>query len=102
MSDLTLLALLVWCVLLMTNKRKQAKANPSESNRTLTRGERMQVWIICVLQPLWAGFIFYYGWRRPLPVMAKQANRISWIAFGIELGVFILGLVLYLTLGKGA
>lgn len=100
MADLIILLLLVWCLWLTLSRRKKAKVYGADNSRSLTRSEKIQIWIICLMQPVWGGAILYYGWRKPLPVMAKEANRILFTAFGIELGLFIIGLTLYLWLAS--
>ncbi len=51
----------------------------------LTVKEKISMWILCLLNPLIAGAVFYYGWKKRLPVKAKQANGISLWAFLLEL-----------------
>ena len=50
--------------------------------------EKILVWVACLLNPVWNGPLFYYGMRKKLPARARQANRISWIAFLIFLLLF--------------
>lgn len=95
MSSLILLALIIWIIWLMLSRRKQAKLDPTSCNRALTRNEKIQIWIQCLFQPIWGGAILYYGWRTPLPTMAKEANRISFIAFGIEIILVVIGIVVF-------
>lgn len=69
----------------------KSKLSPGQiSSDPLTIGEKILIWVFCVLNPFLAGAILYYGWKNRLPVKAKAANRISWISFGI---FFILGLI---------
>ena len=49
------------------------------------------VWIICFFNPVWGGAIFYYGWKKRMPVMAKQANNASLLIFLLQI---ILGFAL--------
>lgn len=52
--------------------------------------ERVIVWIANLINPLIAGFLFYFSWRKKFPNKAKQANRISFAVFGIYLiGYFV-------------
>jgi hypothetical protein len=44
------------------------------------------VFILCLLSPLIAQTIFYYGWKKRLPKKAKQANNLGWLAFLIWMG----------------
>lgn len=84
MGNLILLTVFVWAIVFMTNRR--SKVAPSQSTtEPLTTSEKIQIWIICLLEPVIPGAIFYFGWRKRLPRKAKQANKISWIAVGIWL-----------------
>ena len=47
-----------------------------------------------LLNPIVAGAVLYYGWKKLLPVKAKQANHISMIAFLIAIGLFVLSVFL--------
>lgn len=38
------------------------------------------VFILCLLIPLIAQTIFYYGWKNRLPQKAKKANILGWLA----------------------
>jgi len=63
---------------------------------SLSKGkEKIITWIICIINPIWGGAILYYGWKKKLPTKAKQANKISMIAFLIEL-VLVFGINLAL------
>lgn len=63
-------------------------------NDSLTKKEKIIVWIASLLQPIIAGAVFYYGWKKKLPAKAKQANNISLIVFLLWLVAF--GIILYL------
>lgn len=58
---------------------------------TLQGSEKIIVWIANIINPIIAGFLFYYMWRKKFPHKARQANVISFIVFGIEMA----GLVIY-------
>ena len=49
----------------------------------LTSNELLIVLITEFLNPVIAGAVYYYGWRKNLPTKAKQANRYSWIMAGL-------------------
>ena len=51
------------------------------SQEVLSTPQKITVAVLCFLNPVIAGTIFYYGWRRHLPLKAKQANTISLWAF---------------------
>lgn len=46
----------------------------------LTGQEKGLIWSTCIVNPVLAGAIYYFGWRKVLPVKAKTANHISWWA----------------------
>jgi len=48
------------------------------------------VWVICFFNPIWGGAIFYYGWKKKMPVMAKQANNASLIIFLLQIVLAII------------
>ena len=56
--------------------------------------EKLYIWAIYLLNPIWGGAILYYGWKNKLPVKAKSANQISLWAFFLELVIGIGFLVL--------
>lgn len=51
------------------------------SQESLSGKEKIIIWLYSFLDSFVAGAIFYYWWRKKLPVKAKQANKISWLAF---------------------
>lgn len=59
----------------------------------LTSQEKIIIWITCIVDPILAGAIYYFGWRKVLPLKAKSANLISWLAF-VGTSVLYLGLSL--------
>lgn len=56
----------------------------------LQGSEKVIVWIANIINPLIAGFLFYYMWRKSFPNKAKQANRVSFIVAGVEIAGYIL------------
>jgi hypothetical protein len=50
-------------------------------NDPLTQFEIYKTWIICIFSPVLGGAILYNGWKHKLPFKAKQANKISILAF---------------------
>jgi ankyrin repeat protein len=90
---------LIWLIVVGTsiwllNTRKSMVAAGELSELPLTRTEKAWTWVLCFLNPLITGGILYYGWRKKLPVKAKQANRISFMIFGLQL----VGAILFMTL----
>ena len=77
-------------MLLQSAKAKVAEGQSSQE--PLTKKEKIITWIVCIINPIIAGAILYFGWKKRLPVKANQANKISFIAFFIFLMLGILGL----------
>ena len=72
-------------------KKAKSELEPEQiSQDSLTDDENKKVYILAILNPIWAGLIFYFGWKNRLPIKAKKANRISFVAFGIWLILSIL------------
>jgi hypothetical protein len=86
MSYIFYIFIVVAIIFEIITKRKLEENQISEE--PLTVGEKVLTWICCIISPIIAGAIFYYGWRKRLPTKAKAANRISWIAFLIDLIFF--------------
>lgn len=63
----------------------------------LTRSQKVNVIITEILSPVIAGAIYYYGWRKHLPIKAQQANKYSWII----VACFVLFILLLTGLGIG-
>ena len=52
--------------------------------------EKIIVWLANLINPILAGFLFYYLWKKSFPNKTKQANTISFAVFGIYLvGYFV-------------
>ncbi len=54
----------------------------------LTGKEKLLVFVLCLVNPLILGAVFYYGWKNKLPQQAKTANRLSFLAFFIFLVIW--------------
>jgi Na+-transporting methylmalonyl-CoA/oxaloacetate decarboxylase gamma subunit len=77
MQLLIFLAVLAYSIYFM----KSVKKNSSKDSG-LTKAEKIKVIASEALNPLIAGAIYYYGWRKQLPQKANQANKYSFIIFG--------------------
>ena len=71
-------------------KAKSKLESEQISQDFLTNDENKKVYILAILNPIWAGLIFYFGWKKKLPMKAKKANKISFIAFGLWLILSVL------------
>lgn len=58
---------------------------------TLRGNEKIVVWIASIVNPLIAGFLFYYLWKNNFPDKAKHANKISFVVFV----VYVVGYLIY-------
>ncbi|MDO8676496.1 MAG: hypothetical protein Q7K16_02500 [Candidatus Azambacteria bacterium] len=65
---------------------------------SLTSWEKVFIWLLCLVNPIWGGGIMYYGWKKVLPNKASEANKISLIAFLIEI---VIGGIIFFLLAKG-
>ncbi len=65
------------------------------SQEPLTGQEKILVWVLCVFNPILAGAILYYGWRKILPEKARMANQISFAALGLAFVLLILFFLLF-------
>jgi len=79
----------ILAVMFMRSKRSNA-VGIEPIKDSLTKDEKITVWSLCLLSPLVAGAIFYYGWKKKLPKKSIEANTISWYAFGIMVLAMIL------------
>ena len=71
------------------SKEKKGVSDGQSSDKRLTGSTKLVVWITCLFNPIIAGGIYYYGWKKKLPAMAKQSNHIA-------LGAFLIVIVLML------
>ncbi|MDB5259718.1 MAG: hypothetical protein JWO73_926 [Candidatus Taylorbacteria bacterium] len=93
MFKIIFLVAIVICVAFML-KKKSKLSEGQTSSEPLLGNEKLIIWIICLLNPIWGGAIFYYGWKNKLPVKAKSANQISLWAFFIELVLAVVAFAL--------
>ncbi len=75
----------------------RGKVKTGQAVDQLSGGEKLYIWITCLLNPVFSGAVFYYGWKKLLPQKAKQANSISLWAFFLEIVIGVL--ILFLTSG---
>lgn len=65
-------------------KKAKAKLTSGQvSQEPLTNDERIRVWILAILNPIWTDVILYFGWRKSLPIKARNANSVCFVAFGL-------------------
>lgn len=83
------LAALVATLWFMEGKKSKIKDGQTV-NDSLTMNEKLLIWVFCFFDPIISGAIFYFGWKKKMPLKAKQANTISFAAFGI---LIILGII---------
>ncbi len=95
MFQIISLAVLIVSVWYMISIRGKAKAG--QVTDSLTGGEKIYIWISSLLNPIFSGAVFYYGWKKMMPRRAKQANSISLWAFVLEL---VLGFLYIFLIAK--
>ena len=78
-----LLIVLITSIVYMLQQRRRVLAG-QVIEESLTSNEKVLMWVLCIFNPIIAGAVFYYGWIKKLPVKARQANRISIIAFFVS------------------
>ena len=59
----------------------------TKSDISLSKNEKIIVWVTCFFAPIFAGLVYYFGWKKLLPKKSKQAGNIAWLAI-IAVGVF--------------
>ena len=94
MIQIISLLILIIAIWYMVHVRGQAKSGQALND--LSGGEKIYIWISSLLNPVFSGAVFYYGWKKLLPIKAKKANAISLWAFLIEIVLGVLyGVFLY-------
>ncbi len=81
-------ALIISTYLMIIKAKKIPDGQMSDEPLTLLEG--LIISILCFFNPYVSGVIFYYGWKKKLPRKAKQANRISIIAFFVLIAVVLI------------
>jgi hypothetical protein len=81
------LAALIFGIWFMVEKKKNITAE-QPSLDPLSGKEKLLVFVLCLVNPIVLGAIFYYGWKKKLPQQAKTANYLSFAAFVIFLCVY--------------
>jgi len=81
------LAALILGIWYMVNKKKNIP-DGQQTLEPLSGKEKLLVFVLCLVNPLILGAVFYYGWKKKLPQQAKTANYLSFAAFAIFLVIF--------------
>ena len=61
----------------------------NKTDGLLSKKEKIVIYVLCLLNPIIAWAIFYYWWRKKLPIKGKKANKISFITIWIWILVII-------------
>ena len=64
-------------------KEKSKISKGQVSNESLTTHEKYTISLLSFVSPILSQAIFYYGWKKRLPLKARSANKIGWIAFAL-------------------
>lgn len=75
-------------VMYYINKLEQRK-----KDQGLIGNDKLVIILTEVLNPLVAGAFYYYCLKKKLPKTASQANKYSWIIFGIMFVAFVAAIV---------
>ena len=59
----------------------------TKNDAPLSQNEKIIVWVTCFFTPIFAGLVYYLGWKKTLPQKSKQAGNITWLAI-IAVGIF--------------
>jgi hypothetical protein len=101
---ISIIRLIPWAALAATivltsrwNNQATTESPDAPSQTKLSSRDKVWVWILCFLDPIINGAIFYFGLRKKSPARAKEANQISWWSF---LAVFLLGITLIIIGSK--
>jgi hypothetical protein len=73
----------------LMNNVKSKVPQGQEDQSPLTSQERMWVLIACIFSPLFSQAVYYYGWKKKLPVKAKAANNWGWLGFLISIVIWV-------------
>lgn len=68
----------------------KTKSNLPARSERLTNSEKIMVWILCIINPVICGGIFYFFWKKCCPVKAKKTSQ---IAMTVLLVYLFLGIV---------
>lgn len=86
----------IFAITIILLKKTKSKVLVGQvSQDPLTGQEKLLIWILCIFNPVLAGAILYYGWRKVLPEKAKMANQISFAALGLAFVLLILFSLLF-------
>ena len=64
----------------LMSKERSKVSKDQVSNESLTTHEKYAISLLSFVSPILCQAIFYYGWKNRLPLKAKSANKIGWIA----------------------
>lgn len=64
---------------ILMNNVKAKVPQGQQDQSPLTNQERNYVLLMCIFSPILSSSVFYYGWKKKLPVKAKSANNWGWL-----------------------
>lgn len=94
--DLQLLPIIILCAYSYFLMNRAVKNSTADA--PLTTGEKIQVILLLIFNTLPSWFIFYLGWKKKLPVKAKQVNKYLFVIIGILVAAAILGVAVAVLL----
>lgn len=73
----------------LMGKVKATVPDGQQDQSPLTPNEKNYVLLMSVFSPVIVSSIFYYGWKKKLPVKAKSANNWGWLGLLIAIIIWI-------------
>ncbi|MBI5018857.1 hypothetical protein HZB58_01125 [Candidatus Gottesmanbacteria bacterium] len=94
--DLQLLVIIFLCAYSFFLMNRAIKN--SSPDAPLSTGEKIQVILLLIFNTLPSWLIFHLGWKKSLPVKAKQVNKYLFVIIGVLVGLAILGVAVAVLL----
>jgi MFS-type transporter involved in bile tolerance (Atg22 family) len=74
---------------ILMNNVKVKVPEGQQDQSPLTSQERNYVLLMTIFSPILSSSVFYYGWKKKLPVKAKAANNWGWLGFFISILIWV-------------
>lgn len=76
MIQIISLLVLISAIWYMVSVRGKVKSGQAVDQ--LSGGEKLYIWIASLLNPVFSGAVFYYGWKKMLPIL-KPKRQIQFL-----------------------
>lgn len=94
--DLQLLVIIILCAYSFFIMNRAIKNSSPDAQ--LSTAEKIQVILLLIFNTLPSWLIFHLGWKKKLPVKAKQVTKYLFVIIGVLVGLAILGIVVAVLL----